>query len=107
MRRREFIVSAFYAGGLRSEEGEPRTFVYKKACDCEIKADIFHPGGDDKRPAAVWLHGGALIMGSRMSPQVSRMLQTLLHSGFTVVSFDYRLAPETKLPTKTSPYTRG
>jgi acetyl esterase/lipase len=97
MRRREFIVSALCAGGLRAEPGEPRTFVYKKAGDCDIKADIFQTRSDERRPTAVWLHGGALIMGSRRLPQASRMLQTLLHSGFTVVSFDYRLAPETKL----------
>jgi acetyl esterase/lipase len=45
----------------------------------------------------VWIHGGALIMGSRGG--VPRQLrERLLEYGYAIVSIDYRLAPETKLP---------
>jgi acetyl esterase/lipase len=39
-----------------------------------------------------------LITGSRRLSTESRVLRSLLEAGFTVVSIDYRLAPETKLP---------
>jgi acetyl esterase/lipase len=45
----------------------------------------------------VWLHGGALIVGSRAG--VPRQLLDLCRAeGFALVSLDYRLAPEVKLP---------
>ena len=55
------------------------------------------PAGNLVRPVAVWIHGGALIMGSRKSVP-RRLGHSLLEAGFAVVSIDYRLAPETKLP---------
>ena len=74
----------------------PVTYVYKTVGDCEIKADVYrHPGGS--APAVVYIHGGALIYGSRQDLD-GRQLQLYLDAGYTVVSIDYRLAPETKLP---------
>jgi acetyl esterase/lipase len=77
---------------------EPQTFVYKNAGGCDIKADVYGVPDSGRRPVAVWIHGGALIMGSRRLSPNSRVLRALLDSGFAVVSIDYRLAPETKLP---------
>lgn len=74
-----------------------RTFTYKKVGRLEIKADVHRPDDDRKRPVAVWIHGGALINGSRAG--ISRPVREgLLKSGYVLVSIDYRLAPETKLP---------
>ncbi|HPD32215.1 MAG TPA: alpha/beta hydrolase [Phycisphaerae bacterium] len=74
------------------------TYTYKKVDDCEIRADVYRPSADSARtPVIIWIHGGALIMGSRAS--INRLqLDLYLRAGYTVVAIDYRLAPETKLP---------
>lgn len=98
MHRRDFIVSAVTTALLRAEPEQPRTLVYKKVEGCEIKADVFGAAAEGQKPAAVWIHGGALIFGSRKLSPKSRVLRSLLDAGFVVISIDYRLAPETKLP---------
>jgi acetyl esterase/lipase len=72
------------------------TFVYKTAGGCEIRADVYS-AGDGPRPVILWIHGGALIMGWRGGLADSQR-DRYLGAGYHVVSIDYRLAPETKLP---------
>jgi acetyl esterase/lipase len=74
-----------------------QTYTYKNVGDCEIKADVYRFPGEDVRPAVLWIHGGALIFSNRESVN-QHQLQKYLQAGFAVVSIDYRLAPETKLP---------
>lgn len=86
--------------GDRSADGaEPRgeTFTYKQVGELEIKADVLAAPSDRPRPVVVWIHGGALINGHRASvpPWIK---ESFLPRGYAVVSIDYRLAPETKLP---------
>ena len=86
---------------LRVTAGEPefrkQTYTYKTAGDTPIKADVYRADDAKVRPVLVWIHGGALIMGSRDG--VPNDLRELCRSdGFVLVSLDYRLAPETKLP---------
>ena len=72
------------------------THTYKSADGLAIRADVHLAEDDRVRPIAVWIHGGALIMGRRQGvPQP--LMDRLIEAGFTVVSIDYRLAPETKL----------
>lgn len=73
-----------------------QTYTYKKVGKCRIQADVYRADGGNNQPAILWIHGGALICGSRssiMPYQVKRYID----AGFAVVSIDYRLAPETKL----------
>jgi|GEM_PF-6412729 acetyl esterase/lipase len=73
------------------------TFVYKTVDQLKIQADVYRHNDSVKRPVIVWLHGGALIMGSRSG--VPKQLKDLAEQQrFVLVSLDYRLAPEAKLP---------
>lgn len=80
-----------------AELPRPATYVYKKVSDCEIKADVYKAAGNEVRPGILWIHGGALILGSRESIR-RRHFEKYLQEGFNIVSIDYRLGPETKLP---------
>jgi len=73
------------------------TYVYKTVGDHEIRADVYRKPGNEVRPGIIWIHGGALIFGSRASI-ADKQLTLYLNAGYTVISIDYRLAPETKLP---------
>ncbi len=72
------------------------TYVYKKVDNLDLKADVYSTEGNGPRPVALWVHGGALIMGDRGgNDRVLR--QRLPRAGYVFVTVDYRLAPETKL----------
>ena len=74
------------------------TYTYKTAGDCTLKADVYRePRPQNKRPVVITIHGGALIMGGRYPIQMD-LFEPLLEQGIAVVSVDYRVAPETKLP---------
>src|SRR5437879_6475665 len=74
---------------------EKTSVVYKTAGDTKIEAEVYRADDRTVRPVLVWLHGGALIMGSRTSvPQ--QLLDLCRKEGYALVSFDYRLAPEVK-----------
>lgn len=71
------------------------TPIVKQVNGVSIKADVFLPASGYP-PVVLFLHGGALISGSRRylpGYQARRLVQ----AGFAVVSCDYRLAPETLL----------
>jgi acetyl esterase/lipase len=58
-----------------------QTFVYKAIGNTAIKADVYQLAGGDRRPVIVWIHGGALIMGSRdMLPEDER--ERFLEAGY-------------------------
>ncbi len=75
---------------------DSETVTYKQVGELAIKADVSMPAGKGPYPVIVFIHGGALIMGSRswIDP-IQR--ESYLSDGFAVVSIDYRLAPETRL----------
>jgi acetyl esterase/lipase len=74
-----------------------KTYLYKEADGLPIRADVYRSEGKLPLPVVVWIHGGALIQGSRSG--VPRNLLDLCRAeNFALVSIDYRLAPEVKLP---------
>ncbi len=76
---------------------DPETVVYKVAQSCEIKAEVYPAGKGTGKPALLWIHGGALMGGSRK--QIGTPMLFGLHQlGYVIVSIDYRLAPTTKVP---------
>lgn len=74
-----------------------QTYTYKTEGTLPIKADVYRADDQAERPVVVWIHGGALINGNRASIP-SWLKAPLLEAGHILVSIDYRLAPETKLP---------
>jgi acetyl esterase/lipase len=82
-------------------EGEPalakKTYAYKSVEQLAIEADMYRADDAKTRPVLVWIHGGALIMGGRGSVP-KNLLDLCRKEGIALVSIDYRLAPEVKLP---------
>ena len=74
-----------------------KTHTYKTAGDVKIQADVYRPDDTAVRPVLVWIHGGALINGNKNSVP-KNLLDLARDEGYALVSIDYRLAPEVKLP---------
>lgn len=83
--------------GAADGDAERRTYTYKTVGDLPIRADVYRLPGDDVRPVIVWIHGGGLITGGRGGPTLEERTR-FLNAGYVIVSIDYRLAPETKIP---------
>ena len=80
-----------------SPEWKKKTYVYKAVGEIKIEADVYRPNDQIIRPLVVWIHGGALISGHRDSIP-GNIRELCQKDGFALVSIDYRLAPEVKLP---------
>ncbi|MFT6620560.1 MAG: acetyl esterase/lipase, partial [Limisphaerales bacterium] len=88
---------AFFITSISMSAATPvkSTQVYKVVDGLEIKADVFSYPDSKVRPVVVWFHGGALINGGRGG--VSGVVRKFAaDNGYVLVSFDYRLAPESK-----------
>ena len=88
-------VAAFQ--GVDGQEVVRSTYTYKTIGDLRIRADVYRKPGDAVLPAILWLHGGALISGNRRGLNALQA-EKYLDAGYTIVSIDYRLAPQAKLP---------
>jgi len=97
-----FVVAALAAvpSILAAEEPSVKSYTFKTLNGQEaLQADVHRPAGDAVRPVVVFIHGGALMMGDRkMTPKPGSLFEALLNGGYVVVSIDYRLAPQAKLP---------
>jgi acetyl esterase/lipase len=73
------------------------TCIYKFIDGVELAADVRPAAGQFHRPVVMHIHGGALINGSRLG--IPAELRELCdRENYVLVSIDYRLAPEVKLP---------
>lgn len=97
--RRALLFGSAVAAGCANDKGAmvKATHTYKTAGGCDIGADVYRKSDGKTAPALLWIHGGALIMGSRGWINAVQLKQ-YVDAGFAVVAIDYRLAPETKLP---------
>ena len=84
------IANVQHVGG---QEVVRSTYIYKTTGDLRIRADVYRKPDDIVRPALLWIHGGALIMGNRgwLNPVQA---EKYLNAGYTIISIDYRLAPQ-------------
>lgn len=86
-----------YPARSADEPSNKQTYTYKTADNCPIKADVHGASQEKAKPVVVWIHGGALMLAHRGKIH-AQFLELLLGAGYVVVSIDYRLAPEAKLP---------
>lgn len=74
-----------------------KTHAYKRTEHCVLELDVYAPeDAAPGLPVVVFLHGGALIWGSRKEINEAE-LAAVREAGMAYVSVDYRLAPETRL----------
>ena len=91
------VIATSFVPAWAQTKLDKTTVTYRIVNGHALHADIYRSKGEELRPVIVWFHAGALIMGSRewLIPQIRTLAE---QKNFAVVSFDYRLAPETKLP---------
>ncbi|HWC28649.1 MAG TPA: alpha/beta hydrolase, partial [Dehalococcoidia bacterium] len=81
--------------------GKAETFVFKTVDGVHVSLDVY-PASTARTPVLMSIHGGGLVAGSRRdiagSDGTGLLRQLCTEAGFTHVSVDYRLAPETRLP---------
>lgn len=92
-----FILSSAAFQSVEGQEVVRTTYTYKTVGDLRIRADVYRKPDEVVRPAILWLHGGALIMGNRRGLNAIQA-EKYLDAGYAIVSIDYRLAPQAKLP---------
>src|SRR5687767_11665545 len=96
-----FVLLPFYVPAAEPASGDRfsvDTITYKTMGQGPLQADLYRmKRAKAAQPVVVWIHGGALIGGSRKAIPADQLVR-LAESGYAVLSISYRLAPETKLP---------
>ncbi|KAF8960476.1 Alpha/Beta hydrolase protein [Flammula alnicola] len=85
---------------LHSAQTEPIELVFKHVEDLDICMDIYVPDKATKEnpvPVLLWWHGGGLLQGTRKAV-APHMLSAPERHNLCLVSPDYRLAPQTRMP---------
>ncbi|MGE3805585.1 MAG: alpha/beta hydrolase [Gemmataceae bacterium] len=97
MFRNTLVVLALCASAATAADVEKKTYVYKTVDGVKVEADVYRSADDKVQPVVVWIHGGALVNGSRAQAP-GNLRELCAKEGYTLVSLDYRLAPQVKLP---------
>ncbi|MBB2771848.1 MULTISPECIES: alpha/beta hydrolase [Mycolicibacterium] len=95
--RRSMLVTRAFTR-LPTPAGDGVTVTESRVGETAVRVVITAPaGGGTSRPAVMWIHSGGFVVGS---PQLERFItgQIARELGATVVSPDYRLAPEHAVP---------
>ena len=78
---------------------EPRVthdVIYGDAGDRPLKLDLYEPGAERRGAAAILVHGGGWVQGSKA--MLADHAKALARDGFTVFVPEYRLTPEAVWP---------
>mgnify|MGYP000894279649 CR=1 FL=1 len=70
--------------------------VFGDAGDRPLKLDLYEPGGERRGAAAILVHGGGWVQGSKA--MLAEHAKALAREGFTVFVPEYRLTPEALWP---------
>ncbi|KAA9162973.1 alpha/beta hydrolase [Amycolatopsis acidicola] len=62
-----------------------------------VKVRVFRPGGNERKPALLWLHGGGMVMDSAWQDD-GFCRQASAELGIVVAAVEYRVAPENPFP---------
>lgn len=83
--------------------GEPVTVterVYRTVDGAELPATLYTPAADGPFPAAVYVHGGTWVGGSRFSNEAT--VRELASNRVTVLAIDFRTPPAARYPSPVS-----
>ena len=87
----------FFAKSVRRDRG----IVYREVGGRRLRLDVYRPADDDPaeglRPAAIQVHGGGWISGSRYEQGIP-LLNHLAARGWIGFNIDYRLSPQATWP---------
>jgi len=81
---------------INSNKISLETFCYKKT-NIELHATLYRNTKIATRATILYFHGGGLLYGKK-SDLPEYHIDTLCDAGYSILAFDYRLAPITKLP---------
>jgi acetyl esterase/lipase len=81
---------------MTSPAFDKKTYTYKSVAGASLLADVYVSQPPAPRPVLIWIHGGCLMYGDR-NQLAAYQRDIYLKAGFTIVSIDYRLAPENKI----------
>ena len=89
-----------------NKEYKPKTYVYKKTINKELKLDLWLPAKTGRKyPLVFFCHGGGWISGFRNQPNNVSWCKYLVSKGFAVVSIDYRYGYRNTMEDILSDYT--
>ncbi|MYS21815.1 acetyl esterase [Streptomyces sp. DvalAA-14] len=74
--------------------------VYRTVPGADLPATLYTPRADGPFPAAVYVHGGTWVGGSRFSNEAT--VRELAANGVTVLAIDFRMPPTARYPAPVS-----